>query len=104
MGMGPMVASLPNANWSGTTSMQGIGGKAGAAMGGGGLGGIASLLGPAGLSFLPGLLSSVFGGESPEQKMRRAKRCAALKKPHTTQREMKITGRLIRDVSGYNIM
>ena len=33
--------------------------------------------------------------------MHRANRCAASKKPHTKQREIKLTGRLIRDVSGY---
>ena len=32
--------------------------------------------------------------------MHRANRCAG-SKPHTKQREIKLTGRLIRDVSGY---
>lgn len=74
MPIGPSVTSLPNVNWSGTQTMQGIGGAAARAGGGGGfLGGLlgSPLIGPAALSLLPGLLSSVFGGESPEQKMRK---------------------------------
>lgn len=69
MGIGLNTAMSVN-NFSRNLAGVGAGG-AGGGLGAGLLGGLMPLLGPGAISFLPGLLSQMFGGESPQQKMQK---------------------------------